>query len=143
MFFRSTQVGAWLVCSLQVASQSKFAFPLMTIPKPFANAKVVLVLQLSDWTATQLYRIVQLLGDSGKLFRRLFRGVLLTCYRYQMLDAFAGLFYTFFTTLAILYGLQAVRSIFKRRWTPVFRDANRNRRWKLEATPQHAWRETT
>jgi hypothetical protein len=60
-----------------------------------------------------------------------------------MLDAFMGLFYTFFTTLAILYGLQAVRSISKGRWTPVFRGSNRNRRWKLEATPQHAWRETT
>ncbi|KAE9371133.1 Rh-like protein/ammonium transporter [Stipitochalara longipes BDJ] len=63
--------------------------------------------------------------------------------RYQMLDAFAGLFYTLFTTLAILYGLKAVRSIFKKKWTPVFKNVNKNRRWKLEATRQHAWRETS
>ena len=59
-----------------------------------------------------------------------------------MLDAFAGFFYTLFTTLAILYGLKAVRSIFKGKWTTVFAEVNRNRRWKLEATRQHAWRET-
>jgi len=65
------------------------------------------------------------------------------CVRYQMLDAFAGLFYTFFTTLAILYGLKTVRSIAIRKWmAPVFGDAKKKRRWKLEAIPQHAWRDT-
>ncbi|KAH8747820.1 ammonium transporter AmtB-like domain-containing protein [Hyaloscypha sp. PMI_1271] len=62
--------------------------------------------------------------------------------RYQMLDAFAGFFYTLFTTLAILYGLKGVRSIFKRKWmAPVFTGNNTNRRWKLEATPQHSLRQ--
>ena len=64
-----------------------------------------------------------------------------------MFDAFMGLFYTFFTTIAILYGLKAVRSIFKRNWmAPVFGqgdDNNNNNRPKLEATPQHAWRESS
>lgn len=63
--------------------------------------------------------------------------------RYQMLDAFMGLFYTFVTTLLILYGLKAVRSIFKRSWAPVFKKAETERRWNLEATPQHVWRETS
>jgi hypothetical protein len=61
-----------------------------------------------------------------------------------MLDAFAGFFYTLFTTLAILFCLKAVRSIFKGKWmAPVFTDTNTNRRWKLEATPQHSWRQTS
>ena len=60
-----------------------------------------------------------------------------------MLDAFSGLFYTLFTTLAILFGLKAVWSIFRKKWSSVFADVNRNRRWKLEATRQHAWRETS
>ena len=60
-----------------------------------------------------------------------------------MLDAFMGLFYTFFTTLAILYGLKAVRSIFKGKWAQVFSQADEDRKLKLEATPQHAWRVTT
>ena len=62
-----------------------------------------------------------------------------------MLDAFAGFFYTLFTTLAILYGLQAVQSIFKGKWTPAFEEVpegERKKRWKLEATRQHAWKET-
>jgi hypothetical protein len=59
-----------------------------------------------------------------------------------MLDAFMGLFYTFFTTLAILFGLKAVHSIYKRGWAPVFRKADDDRRWRLEATPQHFLRET-
>ena len=62
--------------------------------------------------------------------------------RYQMLDAFMGLFYTLFTTLAILYGLKVVRSIWKWKWAPVFQQADEDAKWKLEATPQHAWRET-
>jgi len=33
-----------------------------------------------------------------------------------MLDAFMGLLYNFFTTLAILYGLKSVHSIYKRSW---------------------------
>jgi len=60
--------------------------------------------------------------------------------KYQMLDAFMGLFYTFFTTIAILYGLKAVHSIFKRGWTPVFREGDGHRRWRLEATRQHFYR---
>jgi hypothetical protein len=67
---------------------------------------------------------------------------MLTWCRYQMLDAFMGLFYTFFTTLAILCGLKAIHSIFigKGKWVPLFKDANKKRRRKLEATPQHAWK---
>lgn len=61
-----------------------------------------------------------------------------------MFDAFAGLFYTFFVTLAILFGLKAVRSIFKRKWmAPIFRDTKEIPRWKLEANPQHIWKDST
>jgi len=52
-----------------------------------------------------------------------------------MLDAFAGLFYTFFMTLAILYGLKILRRIFCRR-EPLFEPVLD----KLEATVQHTWR---
>jgi Amt family ammonium transporter len=51
-----------------------------------------------------------------------------------MLDAFIGLFYAFFITLAILFGLKAFRSIFKRKWALVFINEIRNREWRLEAT---------
>ena len=53
-----------------------------------------------------------------------------------MLDAFAGLFYTFFMTLAILYGLKILRGIFRWRWDPLFEQV----RDELEATVQHTWR---
>jgi hypothetical protein len=56
-----------------------------------------------------------------------------------MLDAFAGLFYTFFMTLAILYGLKILRSIFRCGWEPVF-DKNKPVRDKLEAAVQYTWR---
>jgi hypothetical protein len=56
-----------------------------------------------------------------------------------MLDAFAGLFYTFFMTLAILYGLKILRSIFNCRWEPLF-EKGKPVRDKLEATVQHTWR---
>jgi Amt family ammonium transporter len=56
-----------------------------------------------------------------------------------MLDAFAGLFYTFFMTLAILYGLKMLRSIFRGRWEPVF-DKNKLVQDELEATVQYIWR---
>jgi len=58
-----------------------------------------------------------------------------------MLDAFMGLFYTFLTTLLILYGLKIVHSIYKRRWAPVFSKSDDDRRWRLEATPQHFLRD--
>jgi hypothetical protein len=115
---------------------------LETIPRK-ANLNGVVVLPLSDWMATQQYQIVRLPGDFGKFFENLVRNLILTWCRYQMLDAFMGLFYTFFTTLAILYSLKAVRSIFKGKWAPVFKNANKKGRWKLEATPQHAWKETS
>jgi hypothetical protein len=60
-----------------------------------------------------------------------------------MLDAFMGLFYTFSTTLTILYGLKAVHSIYKKKWVPVFTNANDDRKWRLEATPPHFLRERT
>jgi hypothetical protein len=60
-----------------------------------------------------------------------------------MLDAFMGLFYTFFVTLAILYSLKVVRSIFRREWSAGFKKPKEKRRWRLEALPQHAWRDTT
>ncbi|KAH8755208.1 ammonium transporter AmtB-like domain-containing protein [Hyaloscypha sp. PMI_1271] len=59
--------------------------------------------------------------------------------RYQMLDAFAGLLYTFFVTMAILYGLKILRSIFRCRWEPVF-DSKRPVQDKIEATVQYMWR---
>lgn len=56
-----------------------------------------------------------------------------------MLDAFMGLFYTFFVTLAILYGLKIIRSIFCGRWSAGFKEAQEAGKWKLEAIPQHTW----
>lgn len=56
-----------------------------------------------------------------------------------MADAFAGLFYTFFVTMAILYGLKILRSIFRCHWEPVF-DSNRPVQDKIEATVQYIWR---
>lgn len=93
--------------------------------------------QSSDWMATRRFPIVQSPGDSSRLPENLLEDLCLTWYRYQMLDAFMGLFYTFFTTIAILYGLKAVHSIFKRGWTPVFREGDGHGRCRLEATPQH------
>lgn len=56
-----------------------------------------------------------------------------------MLDAFAGLFYTFFMTLAILYGLKILRGILRCRWEPLF-EKDKLVQDKLEATVQHTWR---
>lgn len=56
-----------------------------------------------------------------------------------MLDAFAGLFYTFFMTLAILCGLRILRGIFGGRWGPLF-ERDKPVRDKLVATVQHTWR---
>jgi hypothetical protein len=65
-----------------------------------------------------------------------------------MLDAFMGFFYTLFVTLAILFGMKIVRSILIRKWDAGFKEAEKDskeakkhRKWKLEATPQHLWRE--
>ena len=59
-----------------------------------------------------------------------------------------GFFYTLFVTLAILFGMKIIRSIFKRKWDAGFKEtekdskeAKKDRKWKLEATPQHLWRE--
>jgi len=57
-----------------------------------------------------------------------------------MLDAFAGLFYTFFVTMAILYGLKLIRCIFHCRLEPVF-DSKRPVQDKIEATVQYTWKE--
>jgi hypothetical protein len=76
----------------------------------------------------------------GYVIREFTINIRLTSGRYQMLDAFSGLFYTLFTTLAILFGLKAIRSIFKGKWmAPVFRDNNKSGRLKLKATLQHTW----
>lgn len=102
----------------------------------------VVVLQLSDWTGTLRFRIVLLPGGFGKSQESFSRRVKLTCYRYQMLDAFAGLFYTLVTTLAILFSLKAVWSVIRGKWAPVCKDTNKTKRWKLEASIQHSWKES-
>jgi hypothetical protein len=54
-----------------------------------------------------------------------------------MLDAFAGLFYTFFMTLAILCGLKILLLLrFRGSWTPLFESVQH----RLEATAQQKWR---
>ena len=129
-------VGMFLTgCFAEYVPRSLYSWNVLT--------QRFVVLQLSDWTDTQQYQIVLLLEDFGKLLEIVSWNVTLTCCRYQMLDAFAGFFYTLFTTLAILFGLKGVRSIFKRQWwAPVFTtETNANRRWKLEATPQHSWKQ--
>jgi hypothetical protein len=57
-----------------------------------------------------------------------------------MLDAFAGLLYAFFGTLAILTLLKSCLAIRHRKWGPAF--TGEEVKDKLEATAQHRYRKS-
>ncbi|OIW34179.1 Rh-like protein/ammonium transporter [Coniochaeta ligniaria NRRL 30616] len=58
---------------------------------------------------------------------------------YQLADALAGFAYTFCMTLLILYGLKAVRSLLRGRWSSGFEKPLKSGRMRLEAVPLHEW----
>jgi Amt family ammonium transporter len=58
---------------------------------------------------------------------------------YQLADAFAGFGYTFCMTMLILYGLKAVRSLLRGKWSSGFEKPLKSGRMRLEAVPIHEW----
>ena len=59
--------------------------------------------------------------------------------RYQFADALAGFAYTFCMTMVILYGLKALRSLLRRKWSAGFEKPLKSGRPRLEAVPLHEW----